>query len=384
MVKSYCMELNYTFFYVESNIVCIIIFLMILLRDLRSVDRQSKQTMFDNVLMFHILYFTTDIYYVMILNGYLPHTRLTSSIANFFISFVMHMLAFYWFVYIEMLEGSFYLQTKKHRFICYIPAAISITISLILFVFFSDLVIDANLNTTVVYSISFLAVPIIYILVTAAHSIYRAFKKDNYAYRSQYLLYAAYPLSIVFFGIVQFYFFNAPMFCFGCTIMMIYFYINSLDSLISQDPLTGLNNRAQLKKYIIHDLTRNDDLKHYVMMIDLDKFKSINDVYGHIEGDRAIISAAEAIKRACHEDNSRPFIARYGGDEFIIIMRTENEKGVEELKAKLIKELEIENKKHRFNLSASIGYSSYNNTYESFLGALKEADDLLYQEKAIL
>ena len=117
-------------------------------------------------------------------------------------------------------------------------------------------------------------------------------------------------------------------------------------------------------------------------MIDLDKFKSINDVYGHIEGDRAIISAAEAIKRACLEDNSRPFIARYGGDEFIIIMRTENEKGVEELKAKLIKELEIENKKHRFNLGASIGYSSYNNTYESFLGALKEADDLLYQEKA--
>ena len=378
------MELNYTFFYVESNIVCIIIFLMILLRDLKSVDRQSKQMMFDNVLMFHILYFTSDIYYVMILNGYLPHTRLTSSIANFFISFVLHMLAYYWFIYIEMQEGSFYLQIRKHRLICYIPAAISITISLILFVFFSDLVIDANLNTTVVYSISFITVPIIYIITTAVHSIYRAFKKDNYAYRSQYLLYAAYPLSIVFFGIVQLYFFNAPMFCFGCTIMMIYFYINSLDSLISQDPLTGLNNRAQLKKYIIHDLTRNDDLKHYVMMIDLDKFKSINDVYGHIEGDRAIVSAAEAIKRACLEDNSRPFIARYGGDEFIIIMRTENEKGVEELKAKLIKELEIENKKHRFNLGASIGYSSYNNTYESFLGALKEADDLLYQEKALL
>ena len=382
MVKSYCMELNYTFFYVESNIVCIIIFLMILLRDLRSVDRQSKQMMFDNVLMFHILYFTSDIYYVMILNGYLPHTRLTSSIANFFISFVLHMLAYYWFIYIEMQEGSFYLQIRKHRLICYIPAAVSIIISLILFVFFSDLVIDTDLNTTVVYSISFITVPIIYIITTAVHSIYRAFKKDNYAYRSQYLLYAAYPLSIVFFGIIQLYFFNAPMFCFGCTIMMIYFYINSLDSLISQDPLTGLNNRAQLKKYIIHDLTRNDDLKHYVMMIDLDKFKSINDVYGHIEGDRAIISAAEAIKRACLEDNSRPFIARYGGDEFIIIMRTENEKGVEELKAKLIKELEIENKKHRFNLGASIGYSSYNNTYESFLGALKEADDLLYQEKA--
>lgn len=376
------MELNYTFFYVESNIVCIIIFLMILLRDLRSVDRQSKQMMFDNVLMFHILYFTSDIYYVMILNGYLPHTRLTSSIANFFISFVLHMLAYYWFIYIEMQEGSFYLQIRKHRLICYIPAAVSIIISLILFVFFSDLVIDTDLNTTVVYSISFITVPIIYIITTAVHSIYRAFKKDNYAYRSQYLLYAAYPLSIVFFGIIQLYFFNAPMFCFGCTIMMIYFYINSLDSLISQDPLTGLNNRAQLKKYIIHDLTRNDDLKHYVMMIDLDKFKSINDAYGHIEGDRAIISAAEAIKRACLEDNSRPFIARYGGDEFIIIMRTENEKGVEELKAKLIKELEIENKKHRFNLGASIGYSSYNNTYESFLGALKEADDLLYQEKA--
>ena len=55
------MELGYTFFYVEANLVCIIIFATLLIKDLGGVGRQTKQMIFINIIMAHILYFASDI-----------------------------------------------------------------------------------------------------------------------------------------------------------------------------------------------------------------------------------------------------------------------------------------------------------------------------------
>ena len=55
------MVLDYTFFYVEANIVCIIIFAMMLMREMGSVGRQTKQMIFFNIAISHMLYFVSDI-----------------------------------------------------------------------------------------------------------------------------------------------------------------------------------------------------------------------------------------------------------------------------------------------------------------------------------
>ena len=69
-------------------------------------------------------------------------------------------------------------------------------------------------------------------------------KEDKRLYR----LIAIYPLSIVVFGLLQTFDWNAPLFCFGCTLIMLYFYIKSLQMLVSVDPLTKLNNRGQIDR----------------------------------------------------------------------------------------------------------------------------------------
>ena len=55
-------------------------------------------------------------------------------------------------------------------------------------------------------------------------------------------------------------------------------------------------------------------------MIDLDGFKRINDTWGHPEGDNALVTLAGVLKKACGPFRKRPYIARYGGDEFIVVM----------------------------------------------------------------
>ena len=60
-------------------------------------------------------------------------------------------------------------------------------------------------------------------------------------------------------------------------------------------------------------------LSLFLLIIDVDKFKSINDTYGHVEGDNALVLIADAIKGACQGPRNRFFVSRYGGDEFVVI-----------------------------------------------------------------
>ena len=76
------MVLDYTFFYVEANIVCIIIFAMMLMREMGSVGRQTKQVIFVNITISHMLYFISDIAWVLILADIIPYTRFSAAAAS--------------------------------------------------------------------------------------------------------------------------------------------------------------------------------------------------------------------------------------------------------------------------------------------------------------
>ena len=76
------MNLDYTFFYTEANVVCIIIFVMLLIKDLGGVGRQAKQITFINIVIAHIFYFVSDIFWVLIMARIIPFTRFSVSIVN--------------------------------------------------------------------------------------------------------------------------------------------------------------------------------------------------------------------------------------------------------------------------------------------------------------
>lgn len=378
--------MDYTWFYVEANIVSIVIFTLLLLRELGSIGRQSKQVVFINIIFAHIMYFLSDICWALILGHYLPPIPGLVAAANIINAIVLSCITGFWFVYAELSQGEAYIQRLRMRLLVLTPVLVTSVLILVLFIFFPGTVITEGINLTLTYYIVFLSVPVIYIIVSTVRSVIRAFRKENFAVRSLYLTSAAYPFGIAVIGVIQTLWLKIPMFCFGCSIMMLYVYISSLNDQVSLDELTKLNNRTQLKKYIANDIQKQNPGKidRYVLMIDLNKFKHINDHYGHVEGDYAIKRAADALMMSCAGSPMKTFIARYGGDEFIVIVKTESEDQIKKL-CNNIKETLIRLNTESgaaYELTASIGYAGYSADISNFQKALGEADEALYREKA--
>ena len=123
--------------------------------------------------------------------------------------------------------------------------------------------------------------------------------------------------------------------------------------------------------------------KIFILMIDLHKFKAINDTYGHVEGDKAIVKAAEALKMACRNEHHRQFIARYGGDEFIVVAKLNGISDAEALKHSIKDKIYEYNKKSgaEYELRSAVGYAEYSGRIEDFQNAIKTADAELYEDK---
>jgi diguanylate cyclase (GGDEF)-like protein len=82
-----------------------------------------------------------------------------------------------------------------------------------------------------------------------------------------------------------------------CIILMLTFYIQSMEALISMDPPTKLNNRGQLFRYVSQETSlRMENRPTFVVMLDVNDFKAINDTYGHAEGDRALVIIANSLR----------------------------------------------------------------------------------------
>lgn len=147
------------------------------------------------------------------------------------------------------------------------------------------------------------------------------------------------------------------------------------------DDLTGLNNRRMLEKTLMKRIQKSytQDVNFYIISLDMDGLKMINDTYGHAEGDIAICKLADILKEISCEDIA---VARVGGDEFIICVDTAEESmilGLIDTINEKIMEYNRDSGKP-YQLSASIGYSFYYRG-EELSECMKRADQRMYSEK---
>lgn len=152
------------------------------------------------------------------------------------------------------------------------------------------------------------------------------------------------------------------------------FIIRKLFRLAEIDELTGIYNR----KYFI-DAYHNFDakkLKKYSLFIfDIDKFKNVNDTYGHNKGDLAIRYVAQLAKNTLDHHS---IVARWGGDEFIGLIKTDiAQNQLEELRQKI----EEKDSTDYGKITISIGISNIRH-YKNFRETLEAADSALYSSKA--
>lgn len=152
---------------------------------------------------------------------------------------------------------------------------------------------------------------------------------------------------------------------------------------VRTDDLTGLNNRGEFDRYlnaVANSATPEEKL--YLLLFDADDFKSVNDRFGHQEGDRALRLISKALMDQCHGTDR--FCARYGGDEFVIICRCQDEARVKQIIAQLEERLRAAAAREQlpYALSVSCGYACYDPSVACPSDLVAAADRSLYQIKA--
>ena len=377
------MSSEFFLFYAEANIVCIIIFLYLVFRDLVSHNRTEKQIKFDYSLIAHILYFCTDVVWAGILFGRFSAPRFVVVLLNFANFVFISILAYEWFLFAAASLDMPLRKTRKGMWLIRLPFLVMTVAMVTAYIAAPEFWISPSGELNLAYHPMMLAAPLFYVFASGIYSLSRAFRKENYARRKDMVLIGLYPFSVVFFGLMQPLVLNAPMFCFGTTLMMLFFYVQSLDDMISVDPLTGLNNRTQIMRYAAsEDRLRRGDPRAFVLMADIDLFKQINDTFGHAEGDKALVIIAGVLKKAVGRQKNPVFIGRFGGDEFILIARVPGEEAILSLIADIRDELEKARAENSlpYRLSISIGYDELNEG-ETFPECFERADMQLYRDK---
>jgi diguanylate cyclase (GGDEF)-like protein len=150
--------------------------------------------------------------------------------------------------------------------------------------------------------------------------------------------------------------------------------MTALNEYAHNDSMTGLYNRMGFEKVFEKKIAIQESF--YIMVFDLDKTKIINDNFGHLKGDKYIISAARIIKDEIGENG---FIGRTGGDEFVALVENITEEKIEDIKFFIKNRVShIFNKQ---NTQISIGYSKYKKDGETFEELLNLADKKMYEDK---
>jgi diguanylate cyclase (GGDEF)-like protein/PAS domain S-box-containing protein len=149
------------------------------------------------------------------------------------------------------------------------------------------------------------------------------------------------------------------------------------------DELTGLKNRRSFFEMGSREIERAIRFKHYLsaLMIDLDNFKEINDNYGHPVGDRLLKELAEVFKSKLRNVD---LIARYGGDEFIVLLPENDITAATDVADRIchsIEKIRIETTQGKARVTASIGVASLDKDMTTLSALVEQADRALYNAK---
>lgn len=146
------------------------------------------------------------------------------------------------------------------------------------------------------------------------------------------------------------------------------------------DPLTGVANRRAFHQLadVEIDRARRYPFPFSVLVMDIDNFKGINDEFGHHVGDCLLVTVAETIKTNLRAID---IVARFGGDEFVILLVDTSETEADLVARKLQNQLLDKMKEKQWNVTFSIGVVTCHYTPDSIEEAILAADALMYEVK---
>ena len=373
---------TYTFMYLEINLMAIILVAIILYKT-EGISKMVAQRNFAMSIYSAIVFFASDTVFVMMHRGIFEGNKTVYMISKsaYFLSTTL--MCYFWFVYFEHMQGSPFVENRRRVRIA--SCLVWVMGILVIVNFFTGILfyVDGNGDYhrgplfLIQYFISY-----IYVFITCARAFIGIFDQNKKIMRPTLIKLALFPLAPAIAGIVQFIYPNLPLACATLSLAILLLYMHSMDQVIAVDPLTKLGNRKHFLHRYEQWLENENSDSMYLMMIDANKFKSINDTYGHIEGDAALVRISESMRMACAQSRKKSSCIRFGGDEFLIMVWTSDVSEVQKIGENvkgILKELNDE-ANAPYELTVCIGVSKADKTRD-IKDIIEEADKKLYEEK---
>lgn len=376
----------YAITYLQLNTFCILLLLTVLKCHMENLDRGISARLFQQLVVTVIVYALFDIACGLMDNDIIFPPRPVVMAINVGFFYCAYLISYLAFMYAESeLQAPWILDEKKRRLYA-LPTVLLFLITPLTLKWKFFFYIDQG-NNYVKGPLYFPMLGLAYghLIAIGVKSLILLFQKRYVMLRSKILTLSSFVVCPLLAGTVQAFYNGISIICMGGTLAVVQVFINIQRTKITTDSMTELNNRTKMMQHLdrcIHQIGSAGDRQLFLMLLDVDSFKQINDKYGHLEGDRALIRLSTVLKRAGMREKC--LIARFGGDEFAIVLEAETGSGAEEKLMERIRTLlreENEAAGAPYALEVSIGCAQYTPEVGSTPEFLRCADKALYREK---
>ena len=378
-------EMLYTLLYTEINLVAIVLVGIIGFKT-NGLSKMVAQRNFAMSIGAEVFFFLSDTLYVMGVHDLFPCGTVMIMLTKTVYFFSTALMCYFWFIYFEYIQGSSFVEDRRRVRLALIPVFVMAVLLLInVFTGILFYVDDEGIYRRGTFFVVQYLLSYTYVFITCFRAFLGIFNKEKFAKRRQLIILSLFPLAPAGAGILQFIYPQLPLACAALSLSTLLLYLEWIEQMISVDPLTMLNNRKQLAYRFESWMHTHDTQDLYLMLVDANRFKHINDTYGHLEGDTALIRIADALRLGCRDYAGKSSISRYGGDEFVVLAWADRKKGEQEIRHLMesihghLKRLNSD-ANSPYDLTVCIGMAKV--TEQSVLkDVIEEADAQLYDQK---
>lgn len=363
-------------FYISFLVVCLIIAIQVYVRIHANIGRESETQAFRRIIWVYVIYILVDLNWVIVACNTSDVTWIL--FLEYLESGILCLFTFSWFLFAETFIGGFPVRNVKTAPLYALPFAVTIGSTAYYCLNVSGLWGTPQKDSTLLYVIN-VCVDVFYLAFAFLHTLYQLLHEKRKTQRTRYQVILECILYPAVGAAISFCISYVPYIILGILPSIIKVLIEMQNANIYTDALTGINNRYRVNEFLERSWERCSERSPLrIYMIDVNKFKSINDTYGHLEGDRALVAVADALKKVASEGL---VIGRFGGDEFILVDPYNNDpqRITNELRANLDEIAKAQSFPSR--LTVSIGSAPCTNPDEPITAAQARADAALYADK---
>lgn len=306
-----------------------------------------------------------------------PGYRAVSYLLNSFCFIGTCTVGYLWCLYVDFrIFGSMKRIRKKYRILA-LPLAVDIIMNLINL---NGCGIVFTITTENIYQRGSLVLTVYVILFFYFfYSIYLAKRSQRSGLHMRFLPMYYFVIPCMFGTFVQGMVYGITLGWTSVAIAFLFVYIETQSLNVYVDTLSGLYNRRYMDS-VLNRIKSGSQLRLHGIMIDVNGFKQINDLYGHTEGDDAIRQIGRILLDSVPENG---IAIRYAGDEFLLLVHTDSEEAVKDVMQVIRQNVRQFNdfRQKPYQLSFAMGYSRFDQTSGGKESFLSDMDRKMYEEK---